>query len=55
MTQKPSSPVPNKAPHKSLHREPLSVFLSYAHKDEEWKEELEVHLSGLTRQGKITL
>lgn len=32
---------------------PLSVFISYSHKDEELKEELEVHLSTLIRQEKI--
>ena len=33
--------------------EPLGVFISYSHKDENLKEELEVHLSTLKRQGKI--
>ncbi|MEO1297906.1 MAG: toll/interleukin-1 receptor domain-containing protein [Cyanobacteria bacterium J06636_16] len=32
---------------------PLDVFISYSHKDEDLKEELEVHLSTLTRQNKI--
>lgn len=32
---------------------PLEVFISYSHKDEALKEELEVHLSTLKRQGKI--
>ena len=32
---------------------PLEVFISYSHKDEDLKEELEVHLSTLKRQGKI--
>lgn len=32
---------------------PLDVFISYSHKDEELKEELEVHLANLKRQGKI--
>ena len=33
--------------------EPLGVFISYSHKDEPLKEELEIHLSTLKRQGKI--
>lgn len=33
---------------------PLAVFISYSHQDEALKEELEVHLSTLKRQGKIT-
>ncbi|MEO0395575.1 MAG: TIR domain-containing protein [Cyanobacteria bacterium P01_A01_bin.137] len=33
--------------------EPLGVFISYSHKDETLKEELEIHLSALTRQKKI--
>ncbi|MFG6107047.1 TIR domain-containing protein [Leptothoe sp. EHU-05/26/07-4] len=33
--------------------EPLGVFISYSHKDEGLKEELEIHLSALTRQKKI--
>ncbi len=33
--------------------QPLHVFISYSHKDEELKEELEVHLSTLKRQNKI--
>ena len=32
---------------------PLEVFISYSHKDEDLKEELEVHLSTLRRQRKI--
>ena len=32
---------------------PLDVFISYSHKDEDLKEELEVHLSNLVRQNKI--
>lgn len=31
----------------------LKVFLSYAHKDEELKSELDMHLAGLRRMGKI--
>ncbi len=33
--------------------EPMGVFISYSHRDEELKEELEVHLATLKRQGKI--
>lgn len=33
--------------------QPLKVFISYSHKDEALKEELEVHLANLKRQGKI--
>lgn len=33
---------------------PLEVFISYSHQDESLKEELEVHLASLQRQGKIT-
>lgn len=32
---------------------PLNVFISYSHKDEDLKEELEVHLASLTREGAI--
>lgn len=32
---------------------PLNVFISYSHKDEALKDELEVHLATLKRQGKI--
>ena len=31
----------------------LQVFISYSHKDEELREELDIHLSNLKRQGKI--
>jgi len=33
--------------------EPLSVFISYSHRDEDFKDELVVHLANLKRQGKI--
>jgi len=33
--------------------EPLSVFISYAHRDEDLKDELVMHLATLKRQGKI--
>jgi WD40 repeat protein len=32
---------------------PLNVFISYSHKDEDLREELDIHLSNLKRQGKI--
>lgn len=32
---------------------PVRVFISYSHKDEELREELDAHLSNLKRQGKI--
>src|SRR5260370_9816278 len=32
---------------------PLSIFISYAHEDESWRQRLEVHLSLLRRQGLI--
>jgi TIR domain/NACHT domain len=34
-------------------RNPLSVFISYAHEDESWRQQLETHLSLLRRQGLI--
>jgi hypothetical protein len=33
---------------------PVKVFYSYAHKDEEFKDELETHLSQMKREGLIT-
>ena len=33
--------------------EPIEVFISYSHKDDDLREELESHLSSLMRQGKI--
>ena len=33
--------------------EPVSIFISYSHKDETLREELDVHLASLKRQGKI--
>lgn len=32
---------------------PLEVFISYSHKDDDLREELDIHLSNLKRQGKI--
>jgi len=40
-------------PMSSPTEKPLDVFISYSHKDEALKEELEVHLSNLVRQNKI--
>ena len=37
----------------SPNAEPLSVFISYAHADEDLKDELVIHLATLKRQGKI--
>ena len=37
----------------SVTEKPLDIFISYSHRDEDLKEELEVHLSTLKRQGKI--
>lgn len=33
--------------------QPLNLFISYSHKDEDLKEELEIHLATLKRQGQI--
>ncbi|ESA34523.1 tir domain-containing protein [Leptolyngbya sp. Heron Island J] len=46
--KQPPTAISNSAPN-----EPLGVFISYSHRDEELKEELEMHLSALKRQGKI--
>lgn len=32
---------------------PLSAFISYSHRDEEFKDELVIHLTNLKRQGKL--
>jgi len=48
-----SPPVTTTMPTSAPANEPLSVFLSYAHTDEDWKDELVVHLANLKRQGKI--
>src|SRR5437016_4520884 len=34
-------------------RSPLSVFISYAHEDESWRQQLEAHLSLLRREGLV--
>jgi len=49
------APAPAPAPENptSAEPQPLSVFISYSHRDEEFKDELVVHLSMLKRQGKI--
>jgi hypothetical protein len=38
----------------TTHQTPINVFLSYAHEDEPWLQELETHLSSLKRQGLIS-
>lgn len=48
----PSTPPPL-PPKPMSDPQPLSVFISYSHRDEEFKDELIVHLSNLKRQGKI--
>jgi tetratricopeptide (TPR) repeat protein len=40
-------------PSPDLTPSPLSVFISYSHRDEDYKDELVVHLATLKRQGKI--
>ena len=50
-----SPPVTTTMPTSAPANEPLSVFLSYAHTDESWKDELVVHLANLKRQGKFGL
>lgn len=40
-------------PPRRLASDPIEVFYSYSHKDEEWRERLEVHLKLLKRQGII--
>jgi len=47
------APVPASENPASETPQPLSVFISYSHKDEEFKDELVVHLANLRRQGKI--
>jgi|GEM_PF-1388207 len=34
---------------------PLQVFISYSHRDEDWKNELDMHLATMKRQGLITV
>ena len=48
-----ASPSTSSAPVARPANEPLEVFISYSHRDEELKDELYVHLANLTRQGKI--
>lgn len=45
----PTPPVPTT----SAASEPIEVFISYSHKDEDLKDELYIHLANLTRQNKI--
>lgn len=34
---------------------PLRVFISYSHRDEEWKNDLDIHLANMKRQGLISV
>ncbi len=33
----------------------ISIFISYSHRDDEWRQELDIHLSSLRRQGVISV
>lgn len=46
-----TSPTP--PPIAPVTSEPIEVFISYSHKDEDLKDELYIHLANLTRQNKI--
>ena len=48
-----ASPTPAPQPATPMKPEPIEVFISYSHKDEDLKDELYVHLANLKRQGKI--
>lgn len=48
-----SIPPTPPAPPAPVANEPIEVFISYSHKDEDLKDELYVHLANLTRQNKI--
>jgi hypothetical protein len=50
---KPFESTPPAPPTPTAAREPIEVFISYSHKDEDLKDELYIHLANLTRQGKI--
>lgn len=54
--REPSATMPSSSPVKPamIPPEPLSVFISYAHRDEDLKDELVAHLATLKRLGKIT-
>ena len=52
-SQKTSMPPRSSAPEPNIKSEPLNVFISYSRKDEQIKDELYVHLSGLRRKSKI--
>lgn len=47
------SPLDSPAPTTLPVNEPIEVFISYSHRDENLKDELYVHLANLIRQGKI--
>ena len=40
-------------PELSNEKKPLRIFMSYSHKDEEYKNDLDLHLANLKRQGLI--
>lgn len=46
-------PTPTSSPMAPDADGPLEVFISYSHKDDDLREELDIHLSNLKRQGKI--
>jgi hypothetical protein len=48
-----STPPTPPAPTTPAANEPIEVFISYSHKDEDLKDELYIHLANLTRQNKI--
>lgn len=48
-----STPPTPPAPPAPPASEPIEVFISYSHKDEDLKDELYIHLANLTRQNKI--
>jgi hypothetical protein len=55
--EQPKSSIPSSTPTVSVNpvlpKLPINVFISYSHKDEDLREELDVHLALLKRQGKI--
>jgi hypothetical protein len=55
MPSQPNVAPPSASPNPAIQpvNEPLEVFISYSHADEELKDELYIHLANLTRQGKI--
>ena len=49
----PSIPTPVMLGDPTLPMLPISIFISYSHKDEDLREELDIHLASLKREGKI--